>query len=211
MLIIENVPYNSYNLNLTKRPLACIIILEKRKGLITMKSDYRIRAKKFLKSIFPYIDGYMWDLDDIFYQVEKYNDDKKRNVLVSHGSARVALITSDYVIKWDYDNGSAKEIGGCDDEYRAYQEAKQAGYEYLLAEVTPVEYQGLSFIIMPRIDKVGKCYNGGDIQLFLTREEYKWIFKFNKDIHSYNWGIRNGKACLIDYAFSQNVYDRNGY
>ena len=76
-----------------------------------MKSDYRIRAKKFLKSIFPYIDGYMWDVDDVMYQVEKYNYDKKRHVLVSCGSARIALITSDYVIKWDYDNDCAEEIG----------------------------------------------------------------------------------------------------
>ena len=62
---------------------------------------------------------------------------------------------------------------------------------------------------MPRIDKVGGCHNGGDIQLFLTKEEYKWVTKFDKDIHSYNWGIRNGKACLIDYAFTQEVMDRD--
>lgn len=176
-----------------------------------MKSDYRVRAMKFLRSIFPYIDGYMWDFDEVMYWVKKYNDDKKRHVLVSCGSARIALITSDYVIKWDYDNASADEIGGCNDEYRAYQEAKRAGYEYLLAEVTPVEYQGLSFVIMPRIDKVGRRYNGGDIQLFLTREEYEWVFKFDKDIHSYNWGIRNGKACLIDYAMTEEVIKRGDW
>lgn len=176
-----------------------------------MKSDYRIRAKKFLKSIFPYIDGYMWDFDDILYQVEKYNEDKKRHVIVSCGSARIALITSDYVIKWDYDNDNVEEIGGCDDEYNAYQEAVKAGYEYLLAEATLIEYKGFSFMIMPRIKHIGRSNNGGDIKAYLTRDEYEWVFKFNKDTHSYNWGIRHGKACLIDYAFSQEVYARNDY
>ena len=176
-----------------------------------MKSDYRVRAMNFLRSIFPYIEGCMWDFDDVKYQVEKYNDDKKRHVLVSCGSARIALITSDYVIKWDYDSGCVNEIGGCDDECRAYREAKRAGYEYLLAEVTPVSYQGLSFVIMPRIEKVGRYYNGGNIQLFLTREEYEWVFKFDKDIHSYNWGIRNGKACLIDYAMTEEVMERGSW
>ena len=176
-----------------------------------MKSDYRIRAKKFLKSIFPYIDGYMWDFDDVCYQVEKYNEDKKRHVIVSCGSARIALIISDYVIKWDYDDTCVKEIGGCNDEYHAYQEAAKAGYEYLLAEATLIEYNGISFMIMPRIKNIGRINNGGDIAIYLTRDEYKWVRKFNKDIHSYNWGIRNGKACLIDYAFSQEVWIRNDY
>ena len=173
-----------------------------------MKSDYRIRAKKFLRSIFPYIDGYMWDVDEVEYQVEKYNYDKSRHVSVRCGSARIALITSDYVIKWDYDNDCVEEIGGCDDEYYAYQEAVKAGYEYLLAEATLIEYNGFSFMIMPRIKNIGGENNGGDIQAYLTWDEYKWVKKFNKDIHSYNWGIRNGKACLIDYAFTQEVVER---
>ena len=173
-----------------------------------MKSDYRVRAMNFLRSIFPYIDGYMWDVSEVEYQVEKYNYDKSRHVSVCCGSARIALITSDYVIKWDYDNDCVEDIGGCDDEYRAYQEAKRVGYEYLLAEVTPVEYQGFSFVIMPRIKHVGGENNGGEIRDYLTEQEYKWVIKFDKDIHSYNWGIRNGKACLIDYAFTQEVMDR---
>lgn len=176
-----------------------------------MKSDYRIRAKKFLKSIFPYIEWCMRDFDDVLYQVEKYNVDKKRHVIVSCGSARIALIISDYVIKWDYDDDCVEEIGGCDDEYYAYQEAVKAGYEYLLAEATLIKYNGFSFMIMPRIKNIGRNNNGGDIKVYLTRDEYKWIKKFNKDIHSYNWGIRNGKACLIDYAFSQEVWARNDY
>lgn len=176
-----------------------------------MKSDYRIRAKKFLKSIFPYIDGYMWDVSEVEYQADKYNCDKNRHVSVCCGSARIALITSDYVIKWDYDNDCVEEIGGCDDEYCAYQEAKREGYEYLLAEVTPVEYQGISFIIMPRIDNVGMTYNGGEIRKYLTEQEYKWVINFDKDIHSYNWGIRNSKACLIDYAMTEEVVNRGSW
>ena len=42
-----------------------------------MKSDYRVRAMKFLRSIFPYIEGYMGDFDDVQYQVEKVPEVKE--------------------------------------------------------------------------------------------------------------------------------------
>ena len=64
---------------------------------------------------------------------------------------------------------------------------------------------------MPRIKHVGGENNGDEIRDYLTEQEYKWVTEFDKDIHSYNWGIRNGKACLIDYAFTQEVYKRSGY
>lgn len=173
-----------------------------------MKSDYRVRAAKFLKDIFPYICNCLTDRYDVQDAVMRYNACRHRNVLFNNGIARIALITSDYVIKWDYDKSYAYECGGCADEHKAFMEAKEMGYDYLLAESTLVEYRGYYFTIMPRIHKVGRKYNGGEIQDYLTEQEYKWVTKFNRDIHSYNWGIRDGKACLIDYAMSDEVAGR---
>lgn len=173
-----------------------------------MKSDYRVRAAKFLKDIFPYICDCLTDRYDVQEAVVRYNVDKHRSVLFNNGIARIALITSDYVIKWDYDKSYAYECGGCADEHKAFMEAKEMGYDYLLAESTLIEYQGYYFTIMPRIHKVGRRYNGGEIWNYLTEQEYDWVTHFNKDIHSYNWGIRDGKACLIDYAMSDEVAGR---
>lgn len=176
-----------------------------------MKSDYRIRAKKFLKSIFPYIDGYMFCVGDVEERVNEYNRDKSRHVQVCSGSARIALITSDYVIKWDYDEDCVKDLGGCDDERCAYEAAMKDGYEYLLAEITVVDFHGYRFGIMPRIRNVGPQHHGGDIRDYLTYDEYVWLHEFDKDIHHYNWGIRHGKPCVIDYALTQAVYDRGSW
>ena len=35
--------------------------------------------------------------------------------------------------------------------------------------------------------------------------------KFDKDLHHYNWGIRHGKACIIDYALTEEVAERGGW
>ena len=173
-----------------------------------MKSDYRVRAAKFLKDIFPYICDCLTNRHDAQIAVMRYNAYKHRHVLFDNGATRIALITSDYVIKWDYDKKYVYECGGCADEYKAFMKAKEMGYDYLLAESTLIEYHGYYFMIMPRINKIGRKYNGGNIWDYLTEQEYDWVMDFNKDIHSYNWGIRNGKACLIDYAMSNEVAGR---
>lgn len=171
-----------------------------------MKSDYRARATYFLHSIFPYIENALTDVNEIEECVKNYNHDHSRKVKVMWGSARIALLTSDYVIKWDYDEENVKEVGGCLDEYDAYMRAKQEGFDYLLAETTLIIVNNILFSIMPRINGVGPYH--GDIKEYLTGVELKWLYNFNKDIHCYNWGIRNDKPCIIDYAFTQEVLDR---
>ena len=159
-----------------------------------MKSDYRVRAEKFLKDIFPYICNCLTDRHDVQEAIWFYNMRKHRNVLFNHGIARIALITSDYVIKWDYDEAYAYECGGCVDEYKAFMKAKEAGYDYLLAESTLIEYRGYYFTIMPRIKYIGgKMHKGHDIEYYLTEDEYNWVIDFNKDIHSYNWKSRTAR------------------
>lgn len=176
-----------------------------------MKSDYRVRASRFIKSILPYIENVMFDVDEVEERVKDYNRDKSRKVEVMWGSARIALITSDYVVKWDYDTDCARDIGGCEDEYNAYLYAKSKGYDYLLAETSLVVVQGQVFSVMPRIRNIGPKHHKGEINQYLTTDELKWVYGFDKDVHHYNWGIRHGKACLIDYAMTAEVVNRGGW
>ena len=55
-----------------------------------MKSDYRVRAAKFLKDIFPYICDCLTDRHDVQAAVMRYNAYKHRNVLFNNGIARIA-------------------------------------------------------------------------------------------------------------------------
>lgn len=176
-----------------------------------MKSDYRVRASRFIKSILPYIENVMFDVSEVEERVANYNRDKSRKVEVVYGSARIALITSDYVVKWDYDMDCVKDIGGCEDEYNAYLYAKSKGYDYLLAETSLVVIHGQIFSIMPRIRNIGPQHHKGEINKYLTNDELNWVYNFDRDIHHYNWGIRHGKACLIDYAMTEEVVERSGW
>lgn len=176
-----------------------------------MKSDYRVRALRFLNSILSYLEDDIFDPTEVQYRVDEFNRDHSRKVEVMWGSARIALITSDYVVKWDYDMDDAHDIGGCADEYRAYQQAKEQGFEYLFAETTLVNINDIEFSIMPRIRNIGPDHHGGEIDDYLTPWEWEWLRHFDKDIHHYNWGIRHGKACVIDYAMTAEVLDRAGY
>lgn len=175
----------------------------KKKGDFEMKSDYRIRAEKFLHSIFPFIENYMTDPYMTEKNVEEYNSKKSRRVSCQWGSARIALVESDYVIKWDYDEECVTQIGGCLKEQEVYNKAVKDGFEYLLAATTLIKYNGYIFSIMPRINNIGyehhKC---DDIRYYLNDVECEWLADNGllEDMHSYNWGILHNKACIIDYA-----------
>ena len=175
-----------------------------------MKSDYRVRAMRFLNIVLPYIKNVMTSPWDFEQAIKKFHRDRSRRVVVSYGSARIALITSDYVVKWDYDEDCVREIGGCDDEFMAYKKAVAAGYGYLLAESYLVDVHGIHFNIMPRIRNVGP-HGNKDISDFLTFDEFNWLYGFNKDLHNYNWGIRHNRPVVIDYAMTEEVLERTGY
>lgn len=172
-----------------------------------MKTSYIIRAKKFLKQIYPYIKDYLEDEFYIRSQVEKYCEKhSNRYINISSGSARIALITSDYVIKWEYDTESVDEIGGNNSEVEMYEIAKKEGYEYLLAEPTPVTIDEKNFLIMPKILHTGPWYGKtykNDLSTYLTADESTWLNNKIQDLHLYNWGFKNNHPVIVDYAMNE--------
>lgn len=167
-----------------------------------MKSDYRVRAEKFIYSIFKVIENNLNDPSTISDLIYEYNWAHNRKIKVSYGCSRVALITSDYVVKWVYDEENADEVGGCVDEYYFYQYAKECGFAYLFAEMTLFDYRGITFGIMPRIPNVGFCHHAGCINEYLSRAECDWLSRNVNDLHHGNWGIKNGHVKIVDYGFN---------
>lgn len=160
--------------------------------------EYIERAKDFIHQIFPYIEECIqpWA---VHQKVVKFNNDYDRHVKVCNGLSRIALITSDYVVKFDYDPDEVDSIGGCGNEFELYYEAKVEGFDYLFAEITPYQYKDHQFYIMPRINGVGSGHHYAEH--YMNEEEKGFCRKHRiTDLHSNNYGFRNGKVCLIDYA-----------
>ena len=164
-----------------------------------MKNDYITRAKKFI----PVLDKMLSDDFNNKYLIQQYilayNYTHRRNVIFSHGLTRYAFITSDYVIKIDYDEYEVQNFGGCNDEYELYQCAVADGMDYLFAEITPFMYNNKVYYIMPRIKGIGKT--GNDATCYMNRKERHWCRSYDlRDLHYLNYGWRNKHICIIDYA-----------
>ena len=160
-----------------------------------MKNDYEIRAQKFIRQIFPYLDG-LTDHDDRWYAVYAFNLDHHRKVSYSHGMSRYALITSDYVVKVDY---KETQFGCCEDEIDLYTEAEMDGFDYLFAKITRYTYQGVNFYIMPRIYGIER--KEYDADWYMSEEEKDWCYNHDLcDLHNENYGWKNGHVVIFDYA-----------
>ena len=167
--------------------------------------NYEERAVDFIKAIFPFIRVF----DSPFcirHDVDEFNMSRSRNVIVRYGSARIALITSDYVVKWDYDEEEVSSIGGCENEVELYAEAQVEGFAYLLAKITRVEYKGHFFYIMPRVHGIDD--ENGYAWQYMSDEEKNWCAKHSlTDLHCCNYGLNDGKVTIIDYAYQENKVD----
>ena len=161
--------------------------------------SYIERAQDFIAQIFPYI-GEWNDPWSIGYDVADFNEHCHRKVIMKHGIARIALITSDYVVKYDFDKEEVAEVGGCEAEVELYAEAVKDGFGYLFAEITHYPYRGHDFYIMPRIRGInGDSWDHADV--YMTDEENAWCDDHHlSDLHCNNYGFRKGKVCIIDYA-----------
>jgi hypothetical protein len=141
-------------------------------------------------------------LDDFIHAVDMYNMHHSRKLNYSHGVSRFAVIRADYVIKFDmtpaygFEDGRA---GNCDSEKAVYARAVEAGMAHLLAKTTLTWMNGRTVAIMPRIDHVSdEDRYWAD---YCTYLEYRWLRDNIYDLHSGNVGYRNGKVCVIDYAW----------
>lgn len=174
-----------------------------------MKSNYEVRAQKFLHQIFPLIEDVLCDPYCVEEAMEKFNAEHNRKVQVHYGEARIAIITSDYVIKFDYDYDTIEQIGGCENEIELYAQAVKDGFDYLFAKITKYNYKNHSFYIMPRIYGIGKyCNYYHSATYHMTMEEEEWCREHNlTDLHSNNYGFRKGKLCIVDYAYIEHDDD----
>lgn len=159
-----------------------------------MRNSYEVRAKKFIHQIAPYLER-VTDHDDREYAVNLFNFDHNRRVSYAHGMTRYALITSDYVVKVDY---ATTRWGNSEDEMEIYEEAKQDGFDYLFAKISRYDYNGISFYIMPRIYGIGKKWYDADE--YLTDEERHWVYDHVCDLHNENYGWKDGRVVIFDYA-----------
>ena len=173
-----------------------------------IKTDYEVRAKAFIKEFAPYLKGIRVTRSNsyrIYDAVRRFNVDKKRNVKVASGASRIALITSDYVVKLDFGTTWA---GNSKTEMLGYQQAQKDGYEYLLAKISLYKCCNRSFFIMPRARVAETLTWRGQKRLWdkLTEDERSYIRDNFEDLHENNWGSLNGKLILIDYAWNNFKY-----
>lgn len=164
-----------------------------------MKEMYQMNAFHYIIAIYDYINNwYNWD--DIIEATEKVFWHTGKSASVECGSARMVIVGEDFVIKWDYDE-CIKNIGGCEDEFNVYKKSLSTRYSHLLAPIYRVNFRERNFYIMPRVHNIGKqAHNNKGLDAFTTRNEYDWLIKNIGDLHSWNWGVENGKAVIIDYA-----------
>lgn len=162
-----------------------------------MKSSYIDRAIKFLDAILPYIENDMMSLDSVNDGIYEYNMNYHRHVRVCNGASRIVLITSDYVIKWDYSKRGVRNWGGNVQEAEIYKIATEAGYGYLFAELTTIERNGIMFNIMPRFSTERHMR---PIYRKLNDKEWRWLNSHVYDIHEGNYTLVKGKPIIFDYA-----------
>ncbi len=160
-----------------------------------MTTDYITRAIRFIHQIAPYLSNPTC-LDDTYWDMMEFNKNCRRRVIMCNGATRIALITSDYVVKLDY--SSVELYGGCERELEFYQYACKRGYGEYVAAVTKVSYMGINFYVYPRAKYIGRTY----IWKTMPHDAYEWVIRNVRDLHSENVGIINGHGVVIDYALN---------
>lgn len=161
--------------------------------------NYIERAKDFIEQVYPYLnDDCMspWLMKSV---IEKFNHTFDRKVIVRSGLSRIALITSDYVVKFDYDPEEVDCIGGCDAELNLYWQAKQEGFDYLFAEITAYQHGKYWFYIMPRVRGIGSGHHYAEHYMTDAEKDFCRRHRIT-DLHTNNYGFRHGHVCLVDYA-----------
>lgn len=163
-----------------------------------MKSDYRVRAEKFIRKMYPIIRDCKSPIA-VSRRISAYNAEHNTNIIVNNGASRYVLIYSDYVIKFDYGTGKSW-AGGCEDEYQKYTEIiSKSEYSYLFAEITKIKIGRKNIYIMPRVNNVGRSSQYWDKLSFAER---CFIRDVTADMHRGNYGSYKRKPKIIDYAMA---------
>lgn len=169
-----------------------------------MKSNYKIRAKKFMEELMPYLHNFNSPIR-VANDVREYTQDHpRRNIQICNGAVRIAIITSDYVIKWDYDKESMRDYGGCTSEKRLYKKVCADGFGYLFAEISSFRLNHKTFYVMPRVSV--NEYRDNNIWSYLTENEKTYLRKTITDLHNGNWGMYHKKPIIIDYAMERKSW-----
>ena len=161
--------------------------------------SYEERAKDFIKEVVPFIQ----DFESPFTtrkDIRTFNARFTRSVKVACGCARIALITSDYVVTWDYDEDEVESVGGSENEIALYAIAEQEGFAYLFSKITRYEYKGRKFYIMPRVRGINE--DNGRAWQYMTEVECKWCQDhYLTDLHCGNYGLTKQGVVIVDYGF----------
>ena len=171
-----------------------------------MKSSYEVRAKKFINQIAPYIPIILnsTTVNYLRQAIYEFNTIHHRKVRMYKGYTRVALITSDYVIKLDYNKDAM--FGDCETEFHMYEIAECDGYDYLFAKITRYTVNGIDFYIMPKINGINEN-SDREAWEYMTPSEYDWCTEHNIiDLHSGNFGWKNNHIIIFDYAATNGCY-----
>jgi len=165
-------------------------------------NNYVVRAMKTLNMLEEYIAD-ADTLRKVWNGVSLFNHRHHRAVEVQNGATRVALITSDYVIKFDREDLDARDdaldtFGGCEQELDFYKYANKKGFGYLFAPITRVSMKSRDYYIMPRIRYIGT--GDGDVTWWLHGKEREFVEEHLFDLHEKNYGFVKGEPCIIDYA-----------
>lgn len=163
-----------------------------------MKNSYEVRAQKFIQMLYPYIYNCR-TYRDYERAVVAFNITYGRKVQMFHGATRISFVTSDYVVKINFEREdySLDRFGGCEEEIEVYEKAKKDGFEYLFAKIIRYHYH-INFYIMPRVYNIGKYDD--DAYYHVSDEEFEWLYEHVADLHCGNYGWKNGKIIIFDYA-----------
>lgn len=164
--------------------------------------NYEERAMSFIRKFSAFIANCN-SLDDYQSAVSQFNYECRRKVTFEHGQTRVVFITSDYVVKLDYNPDKIHKWGGCEAEYCFYEEACQDGFSYLFAKITPYSYNGRTFYIMPKVEGIGMEL--WDADYYMNDEEREWCENHGlTDLHNFNYGWDDTQIVIFDYAANMN-------
>lgn len=166
-----------------------------------MYNSYERNAQNFIKRFFPYLVEFLTSTKNLYFHsrnVEKVlYTQYKRRVLILHGISRIAFITSNYVIKFDYN--SDDDFGNSETEYKFYQIAEREGYSYMFAKISKFTYNGYTFYIMPRVKGINEHRVGAWRYMTDDERDFCDTYELN-DLHGGNFGIEHGQLIIFDYA-----------